>query len=63
MSNEYEYQELGDMKKAKFYLEAAAMAGHEGARNNIGHLRIRTELLSIGSLLMKMVFLILIENL
>jgi hypothetical protein len=29
------------MKKAKFHLdlEAAAMAGHEGARSNIGHLR------------------------
>jgi hypothetical protein len=26
------------MKKAKFHLEAAAMAGHEGARSNIGHL-------------------------
>ena len=25
-------------KKAKFHLEAAAVAGHEGARNNIGHL-------------------------
>jgi len=25
-------------KKAKFHLEAAAMAGHEGARNDIGHL-------------------------
>ena len=25
-------------KKAKFDLEAAAMAGHEGARNDIGHL-------------------------
>jgi hypothetical protein len=25
-------------KKAKFHLEAMAMAGHEGARNNIGHL-------------------------
>jgi len=25
-------------KKAKFHLEAAAMAGHEGARSNIGHL-------------------------
>ena len=38
-SNEYEYQDLGDMKKkAKFHLEAAAMARHEGARNNIGHL-------------------------
>ena len=41
MSNEYEYQDLGDMKKA----------GHEGARNNIGHLRILTDLLSIGSYL------------
>jgi hypothetical protein len=25
-------------KKAKFHLEAAAMAGHEGARNHIGYL-------------------------
>jgi len=43
-------------KKAKFHLQAAAMAGHEGARNNIGHLEFlqfnNTEgLLSIGSLL------------
>ena len=30
------YTQRGDMKKAKFYLEAAAMAGHEGARCNIG---------------------------
>jgi uncharacterized protein HemY len=28
-------------KKAKFHLEAPAMAGHEGARNNIGHLESR----------------------
>ena len=34
----YEYSDLGDTRKAKFYLEAAAMAGHEGARNDIGHL-------------------------
>jgi TPR repeat protein len=33
-----EYRDLGDLKKAKFHLEAAAMAGHEGARSNIGHL-------------------------
>jgi TPR repeat protein len=33
-----EYCDLRDMKKAKFHLEAAAMAGHEGARSNIGHL-------------------------
>jgi TPR repeat protein len=30
------YHEGGDMKKAKFHLEAAAMAGHEGARFNLG---------------------------
>ena len=58
LSDEYEYSDLGDMRKAKFHLEAAAMAGHEGARNDIGHLDlnfyssiIRIELLSIGSLL------------
>ena len=34
------YYHGGTWKKAKFHLEAAAMAmaGHEGARNNIGHL-------------------------
>ena len=32
------YYHGGNWKKAKFHLEAAAMAGHEGARNNIGHL-------------------------
>jgi lipopolysaccharide biosynthesis regulator YciM len=30
------YHEGGDMKKAKFHLEAAAMAGHETARYNLG---------------------------
>jgi hypothetical protein len=30
------YLEGGDMKKAKFHLEAAAMAGHEVARCNLG---------------------------
>ena len=30
------YHERGDMKKAKFHLEAAAIAGHEVARNNLG---------------------------
>jgi len=32
------YYEGGDMKKAKFHLEAAAMAGHEAARYNLGFL-------------------------
>jgi TPR repeat protein len=30
------YNEGGEMKKAKFHLEAAAMAGNEIARNNLG---------------------------
>jgi TPR repeat protein len=30
------YYEGGDMEKAKFHFEAAAMAGHEVARNNLG---------------------------
>jgi TPR repeat protein len=30
------YKEGGDLKKAKFYYEAAAMAGDEVARNNLG---------------------------
>ena len=30
------YYERGDMKKAKFHVEAAAMAGHEMARYNVG---------------------------
>ena len=32
------YHEGGDMKKAKFHFEAAAMAGHEVARCNLGGL-------------------------
>ena len=32
------YHEGGDLKKAKFHLEAAAMAGHEVARYNLGNL-------------------------
>jgi hypothetical protein len=32
------YHEGGDMKKAKFHFEAAAMAGHVGARYNLGNL-------------------------
>ena len=30
------YHEGGDMKKAKFHFEAAAMAGHDVARSNLG---------------------------
>jgi TPR repeat protein len=30
------YYKGGDLKKEKFHLEAAAMAGHEVARNNLG---------------------------
>jgi TPR repeat protein len=30
------YHEGGNLKKAKFHWEAAAMAGHEEARNNVG---------------------------
>ena len=30
------YRQGGDLKKAKFDYEAAAMAGHELARNNLG---------------------------
>ena len=30
------YRQGGDLKKAKFHYEAAAMAGHELARNNLG---------------------------
>jgi TPR repeat protein len=32
------YHERGDLKKAKFHVEAAAMAGHEGARCNLGNM-------------------------
>jgi TPR repeat protein len=30
----------GKLEKAKFHLEAAAMAGHEGARNNSGQRQV-----------------------
>jgi TPR repeat protein len=30
------YEDEGDLKKAKFHIEAAAMAGHEVARCNLG---------------------------
>jgi TPR repeat protein len=36
------YHKGGDMKKAKFHLEAAAMAGHEGARYNLGNLEAKS---------------------
>jgi len=31
-----EFKQQGDMKKARFHYEVAAMAGHETARNNLG---------------------------
>ena len=34
-----EYDEWGDSKKAKFHYEAAAMAGHEQARYNLGYMK------------------------
>jgi TPR repeat protein len=36
------YHEGGNLKKAKFHLEAAAMAGHEGARNNLGIIEVNS---------------------
>jgi TPR repeat protein len=36
------YDEGGDLKKAKFYLEAVAMAGHEGARCNHGSMEAQS---------------------
>ena len=35
------YYEGGDLKKAKFQLEAGAMAGHEVARFNLGNFEVR----------------------
>jgi TPR repeat protein len=35
-----DYYEVGDMKKAKFHYEAAAMAVDELARNNLGRIEI-----------------------
>jgi TPR repeat protein len=32
------YDEERDLKEAKFHYEAAAMAGHEGARCNLGYM-------------------------
>ena len=32
------YEGAGNLKKAKFHIEAAAMAGHEGARCNLGNM-------------------------
>jgi TPR repeat protein len=37
------YYEGGDLKKAKFHLEAAAMAGHEPARCNLGVMEAQSE--------------------
>ena len=49
------FDDVGDLKKAKFHYEAAAMAGHEGARLNLGTMESlsgkRDELSSIGRLL------------
>jgi tetratricopeptide (TPR) repeat protein len=36
------YEEEGDSKKAKFYFEAAAIAGHEGARNMLGFMDLKS---------------------
>ena len=37
------YYEGGDLKKAKFHYEAAAMLGNEVARNNIGTIEFESE--------------------
>jgi TPR repeat protein len=36
------YHEGGDLKKAKFHYEAAAMAGHEDTRNNLGYIEFES---------------------
>jgi hypothetical protein len=36
------YREGGELKKAKIHGEAAAMAGHEGARNNLGSMEAQS---------------------
>jgi TPR repeat protein len=36
------YHEGGDLKKAKFHYEAAAMAGNEAARCNLGIIEAQT---------------------
>jgi tetratricopeptide (TPR) repeat protein len=38
----HEYRKGGDLKKAKFHYEAAAMAGHEVARCNIGLMELKS---------------------
>ena len=49
------YHDGGALKKAKFHVEAAAMAGHEGARYNLGVMECNSgnieRALSIGQLL------------
>jgi hypothetical protein len=35
------YREGGNLKKAKFHYEAAAIAGHEVARNNLGSMEVK----------------------
>jgi TPR repeat protein len=36
------YRKGGDLKKAKFHSEAAAVAGHEGSRFNLGLVEIQS---------------------
>jgi TPR repeat protein len=37
-----DYRHGGDLKKAKFHYEAAAMAGHEVARNMLGNMEFKS---------------------
>jgi TPR repeat protein len=37
-----DYYEVGDLKKARFHLGAAAMAGHETARDDLGYIEIKS---------------------
>ena len=37
-----QFDDVGDLKKAKFHYEAAAMAGHETARNNLGYIEAQS---------------------
>jgi TPR repeat protein len=37
-----DYHKGGDMKKAKFHFEAAAMAGHEVARRELGNFEVKS---------------------
>jgi TPR repeat protein len=36
------YHDGGNLKKAKFHYEAAAMAGHEDTRNNLGYIEFES---------------------